>query len=474
MEEDENLGRMATLSTRIRDASAGESAKVQGRAIMFDYAGRQHDRRRPVVDDDLDTMAAALEELGFMPPPRYGSSGISVCGSAHRVSVRDVLDENEAGQAFLRWLRKLVGEGIPVNLSPEDFPGELSAIESWQRFCEVIRDALSLCEPSGRHLGLCIHSHQMPLEAYRLIADAVLGRGPRYVFLDSLQMAEHANSTVEERATANWSYLWRQRNADRPVMPVYGGIVRSACPLLADEVAATVLPGAGLHAPAHSAWIPIMLPIMTFATPGGQIRWQPLIGALGKALLIVEKMFDQVCWHDHRQHADARENRRLGFCITGIGDLVLARGDDPTSLDCLRWLGGVITRIRVELQQQSRRIALRKGAIPALEEANHVAQWRAGPHRESWRQHWDDAVRNSAMRHRNLLVMSPYAIIPTAASSTAEFSDLLPVIALADAWAFGAPPDFGGWNAAEYRHFHRRARATIQGSHSASFIAAGV
>jgi hypothetical protein len=78
------------------------------------------------------------------------------------------------------------------------------------------------------------------------------------------------------------------------------------------------------------------------------------------------------------------------------------------------------------------------------------------------------------MRHRNLLVMSPYAIIPTDASPTADFSDLLPVIALADAWAFGAPPDFSGWTAAEYRHFHRRARATIQGSHSASFVAAGV
>jgi len=440
---------------------------------MFDFAGRQFDGPQCAAARDLDTMAAELTDLGLRPPSRHGAGRNAVCGMAQRVSVREVLDDGEAGKAFMRRLCELVAEGVPVNLSPEDFCSEKSGIDSWQRFCEMIRAALSSRELSGRNIGLCIHSHQMPLEAYRLIADAVLGPGPRYVFLDSLQMAAHGNPVVGQRAAANWSFLWRQRGMARPLMPVYGGIVRSTCPLLADEVAATVLPGHGPHAPVSSAWLPVVLPITEFAAPGGQIRWQLLLPAIRKSLAIAEQMLHLVRWHGPGQQADAWENRRLAISVTGLGDLVQQRGEDPTSLECLRWLVEVVARIRGELCEQSGRIAAKVGAIPALGEANHVSHWSAGPHRESWRRHWEVAVRQSAVRHRNLLVLSPYSVIPTGASAPA-YSDLLPVIALADAWNFAGPPDFRGWNVAQFRDFHRRARATIQGSHTASFVAAGV
>lgn len=441
---------------------------------MIDYAGTQYNGSQCAAARDLDTMEAELNKLGFQPPSRYGANRNAVCGTAQRVSVREVLDDDEVGSAFLHRLCKLVGDGIPVNLSPEDFCSQESGIASWQRFCEAIQTALSWRELSGHHIGLCIHSHQMPLDAYRLIADAVLGRGPRYVFLDCLQMTAHGNPAVEQRADANWSFLWRQRGTERPIKPVYGGIVRSACPLLADEVATTVLPASGLHGPVNSAWLPITLPVTNFATPGGRIRWQQLGPAIRESLSIAEQILDQISWHEPDQQADARENRRLAICVTGLGDLVQRNGEDPTSLGCLRWLADVVARIRGELYDQSGRIAVETGAIPALEEANHVSQWSAGPHRESWRQRWDDAVRQSAVRHRNLLVISPYSIIPTRAQAAPAFSDLLPVIALADAWNFAAPPGFRGWNVTQFRHFHRRARATIQGSHSASSVAAGV
>jgi hypothetical protein len=294
------------------------------------------------------------------------------------------------------------------------------------------------------------------------------------VFLDSLQMSAHGNPDIQDRADANWSFLWRQRNTERPVMPVYGGIVRSACPLLADEVAATVLPGSGLHSPVNAAWLPITLPLTRFATSDGQIEWPLLQAGIRQAVMLGEQMLDQVYWPDPGQRADARLNRRLAVEICAIGDLVVRQGEDPTRLECLNWLVEAIGRIRGQLHEESQRIAAEHGAIPALQEADHVSQWSAGPHRESWHQRWEDALRRSAVRHRNLLVMSPYSLIPTGASSAPAFSDLLPAIGLADAWSFAAPADFHGWNAAEYRYFHRRARATIQGSHSASFVAAGV
>jgi hypothetical protein len=441
---------------------------------MFDHAGRQGDRQQRAVANDLDSIDGALRDLGFVPPHRYGAERNVVCGTAMRVSVREVLGNSDAGRARLARLCELVGSGVPVNLSAEAFGGATSAIAAWQQFCEVVRSALSQQSLTTGNLGLCVHSHQIPLEAYRLIADAVLGQGPRYVFLDSLQMSAHSNPAVDARAEANWAFLWRQRAVTRPVVPAYGGIVRSACPLLADEVAATILPGSGLNAPNCTAWLPITLPMTAFTTSSGRIRWTLLNQAIGQALALAEQMCGQVRWPDEQQKQDARDSRRLAIMVTGLGDIVQRRGDNPASLSCLRWLAGVVTRIRAELRAGSRKIAAQHGPIPALEQANHVGQWQAGPQRESWRRHWDEAVRHSALRHRNLLVISPYSVVPSAAPSTAAYSDLLPVLALADAWSFAAPPAFRGWEASQYRDFHRRARATIQGSHSASFVAAGV
>ena len=441
---------------------------------MLDYPDKLPGARRSVAVDGASSADAAIARLGLTPPPRYGDCRNVVCGVAERVSVRDTLENTEAQKLFLRRICSLIGSGIPVNLMPQDFPAARGGVDSWQRFCEVIRAALSRAGLSARQVGLCIHSHQMPMEAYCLIADVVLGRGPRYVFLDSLQMLPHGNPEVEQCADANWSFLWRNRNADRPVMPAYGGIVRSACPLLADEVAAAVLPGRGLHCPLDSAWLPVILPITDFATASGRVRWRRLRSAIRDVLLIVEQMFDQLDWHSPGQRSDALQNRRLAFEVTRIGDLVYSRGDDPTSLECLQRLASTISRIRTELRRQSARIAADSGVIPALVEANHVEEWSAGPQRDSWSQHWEDALRRSAMRHRNLLVISPYAVIPTGVASNPGFSDLLPAIGLADAWTFAGPPDFGGWTAAQFRHFHRRARAIMQRSHTASFVAAGV
>ena len=441
---------------------------------MFDHAGRQFDRGQCSVADDLDTLDAALGSAGLVPPSRHGVARDIVCGAMYRVSVRDMVEGTDAGLELLQKLSGLASRQIPVNLSVEHFPNGESATVVWQRFCEVLRDALSPSRLPDSLLGLCVNSHQMPQEAWCLIADAVLGRGPRYVFLDSLQMSAHCNRAVEERATSNWSFLWRQRATTRPLMPVYGGFVRSACPLLADEVATTVVPGLGLNVPARSAWLPFTLPMTGFATPAGRLRWPALVEAINEAVMIAEKMQDRVSWHDTAQASDARDNRRVALNVTGLGDIVRLRGDDPASLLCQRWLTGVVSRIRNVLQARSRDIAVRRGPIPALQEANHVGQWQAGPQRESWCRHWDEAVRQSAVRHRNLLVISPYAVIPTEGTSTAAYSDLLPVIGLADAWNFSAPPDFAGWDAVQYRHFHRRARAVIQGSHTASFVAAGV
>jgi hypothetical protein len=73
-----------------------------------------------------------------------------------------------------------------------------------------------------------------------------------------------------------------------------------------------------------------------------------------------------------------------------------------------------------------------------------------------------------------MLVLSPYSVLPSTTVSSAHYTDLLPVISFADAWSFADAPEFQGWNLNDYKVFHRRAWAVIQGRKMGELIAAGV
>jgi hypothetical protein len=70
--------------------------------------------------------------------------------------------------------------------------------------------------------------------------------------------------------------------------------------------------------------------------------------------------------------------------------------------------------------------------------------------------------------------MSPYAVLPEGGDVEAGFTDLLPVLAHADAYAFAGQPPLSGWNIKAFRNFHSRAWAIMQRRNARSLIAAGV
>lgn len=433
---------------------------------MFGYRESSRLDARGVVESSL----TALRQQGFEPPPLDATRPAIGCGAALSVAVRDAIDNSAA---FLKTLCELAAGATPICLSPIDFGRPDSAVDAWQTLCELVRATLSAHGLPARGIATCIHAHQMPLEAYCLIADSVLGAGPRYVHLDCLQMADHHEPGVTERAAANWRFLWRQRGATRPVMPVYGGLVRSGCPLLSGEVASSILPVGGLHIPAGSAWLPIEVRLTRFADRHGGIDEQRLHAALGRTLVAADRLFDHLEWPCPRQRADALENRRIAFVLQGFGDLVRQSGRDPADLDCLRWLSHLAQGIRGELNAVSARLAGQSGPLPALS-MDAAGSWSVGAKRDAWNRRWRVALRKCAVRHRNLVVMSPYTVLPTDGACAPEFTDLLPLIAHADAWSFAGMPACRGWDAAQFRQFHRRAWAIIQGSHATSFVAAGV
>jgi len=431
-------------------------------------------RRGGTESDSLRPLLERVGELGFEVPPLGGVQNNVAGGVPMRLSVRNILRANSGSEIAISAILGLLKEKVPVMLSLTDLGNETAAIDNLQKFCELLRLVTDSTGQCSDEIGMCVHSHQLPLQAFQLITQSVLGRGSRYIILDSLQMTQHRNPQVQAETDRNWIFLWRNREASPPLRPAYGASVRTACPLLADEVTASLLPVLGIQVPVDSAWLPLDLALPQFVDGVGDIRWELLLPTLAHGVELAEQIIDQLCWSQAGQRADAHANRRLAISISGLGDLVANRGLDPHDLDTLKWLSVIVGRIRKTLWHRSRQLARSDGCLPALCGADPSSGWDDSAHRENWRRRWQVALEKSAVRNRNMLVLSPYSVLPSTTVSSARYTDLLPVISFADAWSFADAPKFHGWNLNDYKVFHRRAWAVIQGRKTGELIAAGV
>ena len=114
------------------------------------------------------------------------------------------------------------------------------------------------------------------------------------------------------------------------------------------------------------------------------------------------------------------------------------------------------------LQRESRAIARGTGHLPALEQADPSRSLPKGRVRNSWRTRWREALEVAAIRHRNLLVLSPWSVFPTNEPADYRYSDLLPLLGFADAGAFFGPPALSHWDIGQFKSFHQRAWAVLQ------------
>ena len=409
-----------------------------------------------------------IAALGFDPPPDEPA------GAALAVPIAGIAAKDERATALFRQLGSILSSYGEVCLRVTDAGDGVDTIDTWQACCERIRTFAGLRGIEISRFSACMPAHLMPAESFRLISDSILGGGSRYLFLDSLQFEEHVDAETQRCARSVWTFLWRHRRAPRPLMPVYGGIVRSGCPLLSAEVATAVLPPHGMQVPEGSAWLPIGLSLTRFAGNDGRVDETRLARSLERLLPLADELIDNIEHACPRQRRDAALNRRLAVSISGFGDLVARRGEDPTELSCLTWLSELAALIRRVLQTESSRLAALREPVPALTPSDLTVEWRAGSSREAWQSVWRDALSKSAVRHRNLVVISPYAVLPRQARAQPGYADLLPLIGYADAWGFGNPHPFEGWKLRAFCRFHGRARAIIRGSDANSFVAAGV
>ena len=425
-------------------------------------------KERPVMRNlRTSHVVRRLAALGFTLPA-LTERGELRGETALRIYMDSLLRDGRYALKLQRRLDRYAAKRNRVCLLPVVSANGSGDATGWREFCGRLGE---LCPPRVEPPALCVHSHLVRLDEYRDAKGNSLIAGARYVYCDSLQMQAHADARVKLRTDSNWRALWRSRLTARPLAPVYGGFVRSACPLLADEAAAAVLPASGLNVPLNTGWLPLGLDLTGFADGAGRLDLADLRQALREAIPIADELLGKVVRPNILQRRDVTENRRLALLVKGIGDLVLRRARDPADFDCLRELHSDLAAIRSAVDETSAHQARRRGPLPALFLPPRA--WFDGDHAEQWLQHFEAARRREAVRHRNLLAMSPYSVMPSGSGCDPAFADLLPLLAFADAWAFSDPPRLENWNLNQFKHFHTRARAIIQASQATTRIAAG-
>jgi hypothetical protein len=193
-----------------------------------------------------------------------------------------------------------------------------------------------------------------------------------------------------------------------PVSAMLPAAVSSACPLLPDEAAGGVLMASLTAIPGGSAWVPLEVNLSRYMGDDGGVRRALLDAALCAAVEKGEQGHDAMRWSCAAHDQDSKTNRRLAIFVRGWGDVVARRGLDPESLATLRDMERLANHVVTVLTAASRAMAERNGYCPALD----VAGARVLQYGREMNARWRRAVGENAVRHRNLLTMSPWDVFP--------------------------------------------------------------
>jgi hypothetical protein len=406
------------------------------------------------------SLIGKLQAAGLQPEipdhrDRQSGSGVSML-----LSVQELLGSQHELERLAGAIRHYLLADLAVTMTLRDLgePGE--STQALEAFClQLHHNGV----PRSRNLGVCLGTAALPLRAFSLITRCWLGDGPRYALLGAPQMQQFDTDT--------WEYLWRFRAGRWAVFPAYAETVATPCPLLADEAASAILPTFGLQASADTAWLPMRLHLPRFADQMGIVCLDALNRASLTGVSTGERLLDLLQWPTEAMSRDSRSNRRIAINVTGFGELVRLQNKAPSDFYALQSLLQIAQHIRDTLWKCSAHIASRSELLPAI--AKHEPSFAASDehHSRNWANRWQAAIERSAVRHRNLLVMSPYSVLPTDDAGCAAYADLLPVIGFADAHSFAAAPPLKNWKIKEFCHFHRRARAVMQHRNAVSLVA---
>ena len=269
-----------------------------------------------------------------------------------------------------------------------------------------------------------------------------------------------------QQAARLWQHLWELRDIT-PVNALLPAGVVSSCPLLPDEAAEAVYMPTLSLVPGDTAWVSFELDLTLYASARGDLRMMPLEAALRECVHVGEQRHDTAEWANSSMSHDSFMNRRLSVFVRGWGDLVRRRNDDPIFLPVLGELEQLAHHIEAVLVGASREVATRTGYCPAIDTAGARVQ----RHGREMAERWQRAVRDNALRHRNLLTLSPWDVFPQHDEADSRYMNLLPLIRCANSVSFRREAQIAHWSVAEFRCFYERVGAILRRSGDATLIA---
>ena len=232
------------------------------------------------------------------------------------------------------------------------------------------------------------------------------------------------------REAALWEELVRASHADPRIELVLSGRKQPLTDLMGSEKPDTIMPLSLFEAPADTAWLGMQFDLS--AIPAEQIERGT--GHLKKLVRVgvrlADNLIDAVTWPSEQLRRDALANRRLAAHVTGIGDLVLRHGLDPASFSTLRLLQRWLTLFKRQLLRESLRLAEERGPYPALN-ADQLVRTLAPRYGDVRARR---IISRRSPRHRQLLALSPYCVLPRRANATParKWLNLLPLVRVAD------------------------------------------
>ena len=404
------------------------------------------------------TATAVGRRATTLHPARSRCGDVAQCGIAIETDVERVLASEPCFARLSGQVGDALGRQLPISLLLSGL-GSDDAGGRFAGFCRQLADAL---DGPGTHTSLLEVSVKGrapgPDVAWR-IRRQHLGAGPLNILCDEGSIAD----------ASFWQQLWCLRS-EAFVSIACWPHVRSPCALLSTECAGSLLPQSGLQAPSESAWAWASVSLQDFTNKRGDLDDEALAATLAGVVTKLESIHSAACWPTAAMRHDAWMNRRLAIQLDGLGDYVAQRGLDPSKHKSLQSLRQVLLHIRRVLRHESQRVAESTDMLPAIDLSNPARGLGAGPRKDGWQKRWQHAVDRTGIRHRNLLVLSPWSLFPSG-DAAVGFRDLTPLLRLADACVFRERPSLAHWNVNEFKHFHQGVWAQTRHLESHALVA---
>lgn len=378
----------------------------------------------------------------------------SKAGASLRVHAIETLASAAAAERVREQVFDVLAQYLPLSVTVDQLGDSALAETVFGATCAVLRSALDAARAEPASLSIAIDATTLHPQQAWLRRCEVLGPGPVFLLLGSALTPPATDTVLRRQQDKFWLQCWQLR-ASGLVRMALAPMVSSPCPLLPSESAFGILPPFGLQVPTGTAWVPMQVCLTDFANAAGELDNFALHAALRSCIEHGESLHDRAGWPTAAMRHDAWLNRRLAISITGIGDLALLRGLDPGCFHALQELSNILHDVRSVVNDYSRQLAALVQPAPSLTMAD-------SEHGPDWQARWQKALQFVAVRHRNLLAISPWSVFPSLHAADGRYADLLPLLEYADVCAFPQPPCLRGWNINKFKYFHHRAWAVLE------------